>query len=82
MHNYFIAYGWEQLALPIEQLGKEQPVDERALNIQFLRPDTPAKVVQAKMAQQLNASLTSAGDALLGFRRTESKEARKTLWQE
>ncbi len=48
----------------------------------MLRPDTPAKVVQAKMAQQLNASLTSAGDALLGFRTTEPEEAKKTLWQE
>ena len=55
-------------ALAIETMEKEELVAKRArraMNLQLLKADTPAKVLQVKMAQKTNTALIGAEDALL-----------------
>jgi hypothetical protein len=55
------------MALPLEALDKDQLAAKRelrSLNITLIKADTPAKVQQVKLIQQLNvALLTSTEDA-------------------
>jgi hypothetical protein len=39
--------------------------ERRSLNITLIKADTPAKVQQVKLIQQLNVALTSTEDALI-----------------
>jgi len=73
------------MALPLEGLDKDQLTQKRAtrtLNIQLINADTPEKIVQVKLVQQMHAALISAEDALLESLQAEPAAAVKPHWTE
>jgi hypothetical protein len=74
-----------EMALPIEAMDKDQLADKResrSLNITLLKADTPAKIQQVKLIQQLNVALTSTEDALLIAVANQPEEAVRPHWRE
>jgi hypothetical protein len=73
------------MALPIEALDKDQLAakrESRSLNITLIKADTPEKIQQVKLIQQLNVALTSTEDALLIAVANQPEEAVRPRWRE
>ncbi len=73
------------MALLIEALDKDQLAakrERRSLNITLIKADTPAKVQQVKLIQQLNVALTSTEDALIIAVAMQPEENVRPRWRE
>jgi hypothetical protein len=74
------------MVLLIEALDKDQLAAKRelrSLNITLIKADTPAKVQQVKLIQQLNvALLTSTEDALIIPVAAQPEENMRPRWRE
>jgi hypothetical protein len=81
----FLWRGFVEMALPIEALDKDQLVakrERRSLNITLIKADTPEKVQQVKLIQQLNVALTSTEDALIIAVAMQPEENARPRWRE
>jgi hypothetical protein len=81
----FLWRGFVEMALPIEALDKDQLVakrEQRSLNITLIKADTPEKVQQVKLIQQLNVALTSTEDALFIVVAMQPEENARPRWRE
>ncbi len=67
-------------ALDKDQLAAKSEL--RSLNITLIKADTPAKVQQVKLIQQLNVALTSTEDALIITVAAQPEENMRLRWRE